>query len=183
MSGSPPDNVRGSCWWRTMNRAMDLLPAAPVRRGGNHAREPGRLPGVEPAGQIGDIAKAGAAQQAGGDRTAIAALAVHHQQFRPGPVRRSAPAVAPSGIRTESSIAPRAHFSRLPHVEHGDPIRFLFPQFDEILNRDLRNVLQLVAALRSNRPRRPPGIRPRSRRRRGPGAAATRAHDPDLLRR
>ena len=41
----------------------------------------GGLPGVEAAGEVGDVAEAGAAQDAGRDGAAIAALAVDDDEF------------------------------------------------------------------------------------------------------
>jgi hypothetical protein len=46
----------------------------------DHVRKTGRLPRVEPADKVVDIAKAGTSQQAGGDRTAMAANAVDYQK-------------------------------------------------------------------------------------------------------
>lgn len=81
--------IRPSLFSRRRRQSVDVLVGVTDRtssRGGalistgarDHVRKTGRPPRVEPAGKVGDVPKAGAPQQAGGDRTAVAPFAVHH---------------------------------------------------------------------------------------------------------
>src|SRR5215471_16011619 len=66
--------------WRKRRRSSMIEIINHLSRGD---RQTGCLPGVETADQIGDVAEAGSAQDAGGNGAAIAALAVHDHQLFP----------------------------------------------------------------------------------------------------
>jgi hypothetical protein len=72
---------------------------------GDSVTETRRSPGVEAAGQVGDVAEAGTPQNTRGDRASIAAFAMHHKKFLAVPVRPIS-ILAFRVMRDEFSIAP-----------------------------------------------------------------------------
>ena len=106
----------------------------------------GGLPGVEASGEVGDFAEAGAAEDAGGDRAAITALAVDDDELRgiefAGAVEPTGPAGC--GWSFEGS---GFDFAGLADVENGDVILLFFAKVGEFVCGDLRDVVELVAAL------------------------------------
>src|ERR1700722_12041501 len=101
--------------------------------GRDGVREARCLPRVEAADQVCDVAKAGAPQDADGDRAPVASFAVHHQKL---------PAIELRAPRFQLSERDAQRFfdrstrqlAELTYVQHGDPVRLVAPQLGQILN-------------------------------------------------
>src|ERR1700682_1203797 len=104
------------------------------------------LPGVESAREIGDLAEPSAAQDARGDGTPIPAFAMNYQKFLAvqfSSSRGQLPQRNPNRVLHGA----RLDFSGFPDVEHRDVVLFLLQQLRELMDRNLRDVIQLEAAL------------------------------------
>ena len=75
---------------------------------GDDAWEPGRLPGVEAASQVRDVAEAGTPQNAGGDGAPKAAFAVHHDEFFAVQFRQLSISAFRAGCTRDPSMTPPA---------------------------------------------------------------------------
>ena len=104
----------------------------------------GGLPGVEAAGEVGDVAEAGAAEDAGRDRTAIAALAMDHDEFR---WIELACVFGELTERNSDGVFERSglNLAGLAHVKDGEVALLFFLEVCEFLQGDLRDVVELVA--------------------------------------
>ena len=102
-----------------------LMPTI-ARPGTERTGSPAVFHASNPPVRLAMSTEAGAPQQAGRDRTAIAALAVHDQQLLP--IQFACPRLQLSQ-RDAHRVFDRAAapLSRLAHVEHGDPARLLLP--------------------------------------------------------
>ena len=92
--------------------------------GGLCVLEVGSFPGVEAAGKVGDLAETGAAQDAGCDGAAIAALAVHDDEFAGVDF---AGAVDELTHRNAAGVFERGFdFAVFADIEDGDVVVFFF---------------------------------------------------------
>src|SRR5437899_3263240 len=83
------------------------------------------LPSIEPARKIGNVAKPGAPQDTGRDRTAIAALAMYDEQFAVGEFRGSIRQLSqgnPDGILHSAS----RDFTRLADIQYRNAVPLFF---------------------------------------------------------
>src|SRR5262249_33643137 len=85
------------------------------------------LPGIVAAGEIGDVAEAGTAKNAGGNRTPIAALAVHHEKPVAGNLCGSRSQLA-QGDSQGVLHGSRFNLAALAYVENGDFFSLLIEQ-------------------------------------------------------
>src|SRR5438094_3013562 len=103
------------------------------------------LPSIEPARKIGNVAKPGAPQDTGRDRAAVTALAMYDEKFAAGELRGSIRQLTqgnPDGILHSAGL----DFTGLADIQYRNVVLLFFQQVREFLHRDLRNVIQLIAA-------------------------------------
>ena len=104
------------------------------------------LPCVETASEIRYFAKAGAAQDAGGNGAAITAFAVDDEEFAGVELVSSVTELTERNANRVFDGAER-DLARFPDVEYRKMVFFLFAKFGEFLRGDLRDVVELAAGL------------------------------------